>query len=466
MTVDSSEKQFQPFAEKMQHENLPGIAIANFRNHYHQLLEGQTGNIPESAIYPVDTLPDADALGEPELDAGEKALPETVLLKLNGGLGTSMGLERAKSLITIKQQYSFLDIIIEHAIHSKVQLLLMNSFSTRDDTRQVLQAHPQLQDGGLPLDFLQHKVPKIRQQDLAPVINPADPQLEWCPPGHGDIYLALQSSGMLDRLLGSNFRYALISNSDNLGATLDSRLLGYLVLNRVPFLMEVTDRTEADSKGGHLARDADGRLLLRESAQCRAEDRLNFEDIQRHRYFNTNNLWIDLQRLQDILLSRNSLLELPLIRNSKTMDPRDRASAAVYQLETAMGSAISIFDDARAIRVPRSRFVPVKTSNDLLLVRSDVYALTDNYTLHGRLAYSELPDIRLDGKYYALIDDFEARFPHGVPSLMSCRKLRITGDVRFGANITVAGEIELQNNSAGPVFIPDNTRIEKSQGWT
>ncbi len=462
--LDSVDK-FQAFADKMRAEAMPDIAIANFRDHYRQLLQGHTGFILEADIQPVHDLPGADELGHEHKMTGEKALPHSVLIKLNGGLGTSMGLEKAKSLIRVKDQYCFLDVIALHAIHSGVPLVLMNSFNTRADSLEVLEKYSSLNEAHIGLDFVQHKVPKINQHDLAPAVCDTQRQLEWCPPGHGDIYAALASSDMLATLLDADYRYALVSNADNLGAVLDSRLLGFMVQQGLPFLMEVTDRTEADKKGGHLARLADGRLVLRESAQCVEEDRDAFENITRHRYFNTNNLWIDLQLLQDTLNKNNNVLGLPLIRNAKMLDPRDSASCPVYQLESAMGSAISVFDGAQAIRVPRSRFAPVKTTADLLLVRSDVYELGENYALASRLEQGDLPLIHLDQDFYRFIDAFESRFPCGAPSLLAARELSIEGDISFAENISVRGRVKLINTSNSPVSLPANTEIGKDIIW-
>lgn len=465
MTINSSHDKFALVADKMQSAGMPAIAIANFKNHYQQLLEGKTGFIPESSIQMVDNLPDADDLNWRHTQSGKKALPNTVLLKLNGGLGTSMGLDKAKSLITVKQHHCFLDIIARHAIQSQVHLLLMNSFNTREDSDKVLQKYPALNNANLALDFIQHKVPKINQHDLAPAYCESNKQLEWCPPGHGDIYIALVSSGMLAALLKAGYRYALISNADNLGAVLDTQLLGFMVEQQLPFLMEVTDRTEADKKGGHLCRLLDGRLMLRESAQCMIDDRHEFEDITKHRFFNTNNLWIDLQQLQDTMDKNDHVLNLPLIRNSKTIDPRDANSSPVYQLETAMGSAISVFDGAQAIRVARSRFAPVKTTNDLLLVRSDAYALSEDYTLSSKLSPAHMPLINLDNDFYKLIDAFESRFPDGPPSLLECKSLDVKGDIVFGENITIRGEVSLHNKSGMQVHIPSDTRIDSDLNW-
>ncbi|HKJ04940.1 MAG TPA: UTP--glucose-1-phosphate uridylyltransferase [Geopsychrobacteraceae bacterium] len=453
------ESGFAPFAEKMAEEGLPEDVIRTFAHSYTQLVSGNTGMIPESEICPVETLPDAETLLEKYRDKGEKKLPQTVLLKLNGGLGTGMGLEKAKSLLNVKDGLSFLDIIARQALAANIPLILMNSFSTREDSLAALQAYPELK-GRIPLDFLQHKVPKIRQDDFSPVECPANAELEWNPPGHGDIYTALMSSGLLNQLLGKGYRYAFVSNADNLGAVVDTSILGYLAETEAPFLLEVADRTEADRKGGHLARSPDGQLVLRESAQCAAEDEVSFQDISRHRYFNTNSLWLNLERLKALLEEKQGVLGLPPIFNRKTVDPRNPESTPVIQIETAMGSAISVIKNAAAIRVPRSRFAPVKTTDDLLAVRSDIYLLNDNYCVVPNSKRTlGAPVVHLDGRYYKLIDDFEARFPEGAPSLLNCSRIEVVGDVLFGGNVVCSGEVFLENDSSEQKFIERSARL-------
>ncbi|WP_374685892.1 UTP--glucose-1-phosphate uridylyltransferase, partial [Promineifilum sp.] len=336
---------FAPFAARMADEGLPDLFIRHFAHYYDALLHGDDGLIAEDDIRPVDALDDAARLPAPYADAGRDALSRVVTIKLNGGLGTSMGLTGPKSLLIVKEGLTFLDIIARQALRDGAPLLLMNSFVTDAESLAVLARYPEL-DGDLPLSFVQHKQPKIAVDDCGPIDWPADPELEWCPPGHGDLYTALVTSGMLDRLLDAGLEYAFVSNADNLGAVLDPAILGYLVERRLPFLMEVADRTAADRKGGHLARRPDGGLLLREIAQCPAGDLPAFQDIARHRYFNTNNLWVNLLALRAVLSEREYHLGLPMIRNRKTVDPRDPASPAVYQLETAMGSAIAVFPGA------------------------------------------------------------------------------------------------------------------------
>ena len=440
---------------RMKAEELPDLAIDAFSYYYKQLVEGETGLIPEEAIAPVNELPDLELLGDHYSTLGKEVIDQTVMIKLNGGLGTSMGLKRAKSLLNVKDGLTFLDIIARQAIHYGIPLVLMNSFSTGHDSLTHLAQFKELKQR-VPLDFLQHKVPKIAQEDFSAVRWDKDPRLEWCPPGHGDIYTALLTTGMLDRLIENGIKYVFVSNSDNLGARLDVSLLGYFRDKQLPFMMEVADRTLADKKGGHLAFDLEGRFILRESAQCPEQDTDMFQDVQKHRFFNTNNLWIQLEMLKEVLNERKGVLGLPMIRNSKTVDPRDPESPSVYQLETAMGAAIEIFDGAGAIRVPRSRFAPVKSTNQLLAVQSDAYMLQEDFSVILNKQREGKPIlVQLDPLYYKTIDQLQMRFSHGTPSLVEASSLSIKGDVYFGENIACKGDVYIINQSQEPVVIPN-----------
>ena len=457
--MTSLETRFAPFAEKMRAANLPDLAIRTFKYYYAKLLEGETGLIPEDEIIPIESLPDLEQFPPELARVGEAALEKTVIIKLNGGLGTSMGLQKAKSLLPVKGDLTFLDIIARHAIHRGARLLLMNSFNTREDSLALLQKYPELQHD-VPLDFLQHKVPKVARKDLTPVSWPKNPKLEWAPPGHGDFYTAMITSGMLQTLLDAGVEYAFVSNADNLGASLDPLLLGYFVANELPFMSEAADRTPLDSKGGHLALRPDGGFILRESAQCPPEDWEHYQDITRHRYFNANNLWMHLPTLKKVLEERNYILGLPMIRNAKTVDPRDPNSIPVYQLETAIGSAIGVFEGAAAVRVPRTRFAPVKTTNQLLGVRSDAYILTEDYRvmLDPKRAQAPLL-ITLDDRYYKFIDDLDARFPYGPPSLVDCLSLDIRGDVHFGRDVKIIGSVTIEAAEGETLTIADGSVI-------
>jgi UTP--glucose-1-phosphate uridylyltransferase len=449
----------------MRSEGVAELAQRVFTHYYERLVAGDTGVLPEAELEPVESLPDLEELPSDDAAAAE-ALDRAVVLKLNGGLGTSMGLDRAKSLLEVKNGLTFLDIIARQVLalrqrsRARLPLVLMNSFATHEDSMAALARYPEI-EGDVPLAFMQNKFPRIRADDLKPISWPQNPALEWAPPGHGDLYTAIAASGMLDQLLERGYRYAFVSNSDNLGATLEPKILAWFAQQGIPFLMEAADRTAADRKGGHLARRRGDGLVLRESAQVPPEDADAFQDIDRHRFFNTNNLWVDLRALAEELERRSGVLELPVIVNRKTVDPADPSTPAVIQLEAAMGAAIEVFDGAHALRVPRRRFAPVKTTDDLLVVRSDAYVLTADSQVELAPERGErAPLVELDARFYKILRDFDPRFPAGPPSLVGCERLAVVGDVVFGAGVVVRGSVTIRHDGPGQLRVEDGTVLE------
>ncbi len=459
MRVTQPLREAGPFMEMMRAHGMPDLAVRTFLHHFATYAGGDAGTLGRTEISPVEGLPDADDLGG-YAAAGAEWVGRVAVVKLNGGLGTSMGLDRAKSLLPIRGDLSFLDLIARQIMalreeHGQaVPLLLMNSFRTEQDSLAALGPYSGLELEDVPLSFLQHRIPKVLEATLEPAESPGDPDLAWCPPGHGDLYTALVTSGALPRLLEAGIEVAFVSNADNLGAVLDLALLGYMVEKELGFLMEVADRTAADRKGGHLCRLADGRLALRESAQCPPEEKAEFQDIERYRYFNTNNIWVNLRVLGRLLEEHDGVLPLPTIVNRKRLDPRDAGSPEVVQLESAMGAAISLFPDAAAVRVPRVRFSPVKTTDDLLAVRSDAYRLTPDWRVVLQADRGAPPHVVLDPAYYKLVDEFERRFPSGPPSLHACDALDVQGDVTFGRQVIVRGRAQVAATK-GPAAVPD-----------
>ncbi len=434
------------YLKMMKAEGIQDIVIRTFTAYFDMLESGDTGKISKEQIHaPSRTnLVDYDAISNSQK---QEMLKQTVVIKLNGGLGTSMGLSRAKSLLPVKGNMTFLDIIARHVLTVRAQsgyevaLLFMNSYNTHEDTINYLSRYPDLQKDNIPLGFVQNKFPRIKREDLSP-FESKDKDAMWNPPGHGDIFTAIASSGVLDQLIDSGYKYAFVSNSDNLGATIDTSIPAYMEENQVPFLMEVCLRGETDRKGGHLCEDKAGNLLLREVAQC-PEDELNeFQNIELYQYFNTNNLWIDLKALQWHLIANDGMILLPLIINPKEVD-----GTAVYQLETAMGAAISVFPNSKALIVPRERFAPVKKTTDLLAIWSDAYDLNDKYQIKLKRSMSHPPLIDLDDKYYKSIDQLVERFKDGVPSLSGCKSLSISGDIHFGPDVICEGSVELTASS-------------------
>jgi UTP--glucose-1-phosphate uridylyltransferase len=435
--------------EKMAAADVPQQAIDVFTYYYRQLEAGVSGFIPEDTIEPLVDPPMLSDIAVSD-EAAAAALEQTVIIKLNGGLGTSMGMDKAKSLLPVREDKTFLDIIVDQVQQARARyqiqlpLLFMNSFRTQQDTLAALAPYDDLAIAGLDLGFVQNQEPKLRADDLTPVEWPADPALEWCPPGHGDLYTAFATSGVLDRLLSLGYRYASVSNSDNLGAAPNATLAGWFAASGAPYAAEICRRTAADRKGGHLAiRKSDRQLILRDTAQTPKDEMHFFTDEFRHPFFHCNNLWFDLQLLDRTLRERKGVLGLPLIKNEKTVDPADPSSPKVIQIETAMGAAVEVFEGATAIGVGRDRFLPVKTTSDLLVLRSDAYQLEPTGQLTA--VADPVPVVDLDDRYYKIITDFDQRFPAGAPSLRQARSVVVQGDWTFEAGVRLIGAVALQD---------------------
>lgn len=457
--------------ERLAAVGTTNAAAESFLENYRRLLHGEQTMIPEADITPVDRLPRLhEQWGNP--DTGRRELQKLVVVKLAGGLGTSMGLDVPKALLPVKEGQTFLDLTLRQIRHlreryrSDVPVLLMCSFATQAALENALRQAdvPVGNPHGLPPLFAQNRVPKIIADTLEPVRTALNDPSGWYPPGHGDIYTVMWQRGILERLLSQGYRYAFVSNIDNLGATVDLRLVGYMAESGVPFLMEAAERTAADRKGGHLARDAKGRLLLRESGQCPPEDFHLFQDVGRHRYFNTNNLWLNLEAIETALRDSKGRLPLPVIVNRKSLNPQNPLSMPVFHLETAAGAALSIFEGAAAVAVPRARFLPVKTTDDLLAMRSDIYLLAPDSTLRvnpeRRL---ETVVIDLDHRVYGRLPEFDARFPSGPPSLVRCRSLTIEGDFLFRGRVVLEGSVYLRNRSCRQILVPAKSLISGSR---
>lgn len=369
---------------KMSAAGVSQLHIALFEEMYRKSLFDGQSYLSEKDILPVSRN-DMASLFELEAyaDNGKELLKSLAVIKLNGGLGTTMGLRKAKSLLSVKNGFSFLDIILNQVeslrqrYQTPVPLLFMNSFNTDIDTIAALGSFSN-GASGIPTTFVQGKFVKIDATTREPATCLHKPEAEWNPPGHGDVYLSLTSSGVLDLLLSKGIKYAFISNSDNLGATVAPEILGYMEKNHIPFLMEVTNRTKQDSKGGHLAKKRNGNFVLREVAQCSPDDLVHFQNIEKYSLFNTNSLWLNLIALKKCI---ESGIHLDAICNPKKCDPTDASSQDVLQLEIAMGSLISHYPAAEILEVPRTRFLPVKTNEDFNKIRSNQFVLNADWCL-------------------------------------------------------------------------------------
>lgn len=460
---------FDASAEKMRAHGMSDTAIAQFEHLYDTWrTHDETSSIRESDVEPITDIPSFHDVYETiNHDKAIDAFAKTAFLKLNGGLGTSMGLDYAKSLLPVRRHKAkpmrFLDIILGQVVTARsrlgveLPLTLMNSFRTSQDTMRAIEKDKHFTQETIPLEIVQHVEPKIDVETGEPVQWDDDPDLEWCPPGHGDLYSTLWESGLLDVLDEHGFKYLFISNSDNLGARPSRTLAQHFENTGAPFMIEVARRTEADRKGGHIVRDREtGRLMLREMTQVHEDDRADAMDIKKHPFFNTNNIWVRIDMLRKMLEEHDGVLPLPVIRNYKTVDPTNADSPKVVQLETAMGAAVNLFHSAICVEVDRMRFLPVKTTDDLFIMRSDRFHLTDSYEMED--GDYNFPNVTLDKRYYKNIQDFEERFPYGVPSIAAAASFRVDGDWTFGRNVSLYGNAILTDQEK-PSYVPNGEYV-------
>ncbi|AYV58019.1 UTP--glucose-1-phosphate uridylyltransferase [Leptospira kmetyi] len=446
-------KSEESILKKMSSEGMSSTFIQDFLKKTDQVRNGETGMVRWEEVGDLDPASDEITLEqiEAENSPGPEILKNLVVIKLNGGLGTSMGLSGPKSLIPLKEGMSFLEIfakqseVIQKKYNVSVPLILMDSFNTQKESQAELKRIGFVQK--FPTSFLQHKVPRLLKEDLTP-ITCKNPDEEWCPPGHGDIWISLLETGLLDTLIESGYKIAFVSNGDNLGATVHPGILSYMLKEKLEFCMEMTPKTLADKKGGAIYRRiVNGKpenYQLLETAQVPQDHMHEFEGLGKFRTFSTNNLWIDLVALRERILQGN--FELSLIVNPKTIDGKE-----VLQLETAMGSAIRNFNKVKGIIIPRDRFAPVKKCEDYLVRRSDAYRLLENFsiTMSEERKKSGLGEvlITLDEKYYKKIQDFNRLFPE-IPSLVQCTSLTVQGEVLFDQKVTIVGNVVVQNTGS------------------
>ncbi|CAM8924691.1 unnamed protein product [Rhodiola kirilowii] len=407
----------------------------------------------DEVVVPYDTLSSV-----PE-DPSEtkRLLDKLVVLKLNGGLGTTMGCTGPKSVIEVRNGLTFLDLIViqienlNKKYGCNVPLLLMNSFNTHDDTQKIVEKYS---ESNIEIHtFNQSQYPRLVVDDFTPLASKGVTGKDgWYPPGHGDVFPSLNNSGKLDALLSQGKEYVFVANSDNLGAIVDLKILNHLIQNKNEYCMEVTPKTLADVKGGTLI-SYEGKVQLLEIAQVPDEHVNEFKSIEKFKIFNTNNLWVNLSAIKRLVEA--DALKMEIIPN-----PKEVEGFKVLQLETAAGAAIRFFDNAIGINVPRSRFLPVKATSDLLLVQSDLYTLEDGFVIRNPARSNpENPSIEL-GPEFKKVSNFLSRFK-SIPSIIDLDSLKVVGDVWFGANIKLKGKVSIVGKAK--LEIPDGAVIENKE---
>ncbi|XP_073148764.1 UTP--glucose-1-phosphate uridylyltransferase [Henckelia pumila] len=436
---------------------------SGFVNLVSRYLSGEAQHIQWSKIQtPTDeVVVPYDSLAPVPEDYAEtkKLLDKLVVLKLNGGLGTTMGCTGPKSVIEVRNGLTFLDLIVIQieTLNAKygcnVPLVLMNSFNTHDDTLKIVEKY-----GNTNIQihtFNQSQYPRLVVEDFMPLpCKGNDGKDAWYPPGHGDVFPALMNSGKLDHFLSQGKEYVFVANSDNLGAVVDLKILNHLINNKNEYCMEVTPKTLADVKGGTLI-SYEGKVQLLEIAQVPDEYVNEFKSIEKFKIFNTNNLWVNLHAIKRLV--EGKALKMEIIPNPKEVD-----GVKILQLETAAGAAIRFFDHAIGANVPRSRFLPVKATSDLLLVQSDLYTLSDGFV--GRnpaRANPSNPSIDL-GPEFKKVANFLSRFK-SIPSIIELDSLKVTGDVWFGVGVTLKGKVTISAKPGLKLEIPEGAVIANKE---
>ncbi|XP_052272973.1 UTP--glucose-1-phosphate uridylyltransferase-like isoform X2 [Dreissena polymorpha] len=410
--------------------------------------------LPNEAIKAYKDLP---APAETEVKA---LLDQLVVVKLNGGLGTGMGCTGPKSAISVRNELTFLDLNVQQIetlnrkYDADVPLVLMNSFNTDEDTEKILAKYNQVRVN--IFTFTQSRYPRVNRESLLPIATNFGPESAegWYPPGHGDIYASFYNSGLLEEFIKQGKKYMFVSNIDNLGATVDLNILKDLLQSSTTheFLMEVTNKTMADIKGGTLV-EYEGKLRLLEIAQVPKDHVDEFKSISKFKIFNTNNLWVNLEAIKRVIDEKT--LHMEIIVNPKTLDN----GLNVIQLETAVGAAIKSFDGAMGINVPRSRFLPVKTTSDLLIIMSNLYSLrAGSLIMNPKRAFPTVPLSKL-GSHFSKVKDFLYRFA-SIPDILELDHLTVSGDVTFGRNVTLKGTVIIIANHGDRIDIPSGAILE------
>jgi len=429
---------------KMESRGISSSTIEGFLRLVAQLSR-QSAYVPLHGV----VAPDANLILQPPCNSkdltdlekrGEELLRHVAIIKLNGGRSTTMGGRIPKGVLKAKDGLCYLEIAVKQvqALNDKwrveLPLVLMNSFFTHRPTMDTVG------DSDIPIvTFVQNEVPRLEEQTFAPLETGTEE--DWAPPGHGDVFASLHRHGLLENLMKQGFRWAFISNLDNLAAAVEPWILGAIERNGIDFLLEVTKRTAVDRKGGTLV-VRNGKLDLLEIAQVSPEQRKEFMDIGRFSVFNTNNVWVDLNSLSDLITKRS--LELPLIQNHKSI-----MGARIIQLETAMGAAVGLFPGARGLKVDRSRFFPTKKVADLFVLQSDACVLDSMNRLKrsplrpASLPY--MPRVFFDPEFLDSPEQFKERFedPRSV-SLVHANELEVTGPVFFEEHVKIEGTVKIK----------------------
>ena len=446
-------------SEKARFETEMDNFFALFRRYLNDKAKGNEIDWEKISPPKPEQVVDYNSLGNSE---SVEFLSKLAVVKLNGGLGTSMGCVGPKSVIEVRDGMSFLDLsvrqieFLNRTYDVNVPFVLMNSINTDKDTANIIKKYE-----GHNIDILtfnQSKYPRVLKDSLLPAPKSASSQIsDWYPPGHGDVFESLYNSGTLYKLLERGVEIVFLSNADNLGAVVDLNILQHMVESRSEYIMELTDKTKADVKGGTII-DYEGQARLLEIAQVPKQHVNEFKSIKKFKYFNTNNIWMNLRAVKRVV--ENNELSMEIIPNGKSIpaDQKGEADVSIVQLETAVGAAIRHFANAHGVNVPRRRFLPVKTCSDLMLVKSDLYTLRHGQLVMDPNRFGPAPLIKL-GNDFKKVSAFQSRIP-SIPKILELDHLTITGAVNLGRGVVCKGTVIIVATEGQTIDVPPGSILE------
>ncbi|CAI8611517.1 unnamed protein product [Vicia faba] len=390
-------------------------------------------------VIPYDDLA---PLPEADIEETKKLLDKLVVLKVNHDSGSNMGFENPKSAIDIGDGKTFLDLIINQieTLNSKygcqVPLFIFNKDDTHDSTLKVLEKYS---ESSIDVHtFKQGEHPELTlsgEHCSKEEVQTVD---------DGDIFRSLMIDGTLDLLLSQGKEYILVMKSDNVATVVDPNILNHLMTNTIDYCMEVTPShssnlilTPMNFKLQEIAQNQDKHL----------KDKFKLID--------TTNMWVSLRAIKRLIDTNRLKPKKPSILKGSDYDQTLRQ-------ETKAESAVQFFDNVIGVSTPESRFLPLDATSDLLLLQSDLYTYREGVLTRNPARTNPLNPVIDLGPEFAKIDDFQRRFK-SIPSITGLDSLVVRGDVWFGSNITLKGQVTIAAKPGSKLEIPDGVVIENKE---
>lgn len=375
-------------------------------------------------------------------------LDKLVVVKFNGALGTNMGFSGPKSAIEVKNNLTPLDLMVDQveSLNSKygcnVPLLLMDTAETHDHVQKVLEKYSNSKVDIHSLSLSQQPHEKSfeghsRKDKLYPSSD------------HSVVFLSLMKSGTLDLLLVQGKEYALVVDSDNVAAVADPKIFNHLIQNQIEYCMEVAPVPSIDLRNS-LINLRPGKFQLVDITQNPTK-----QSGGKFKFINTRSMWVNLRAIKRLIDTD----ELKIENFSSSKEVNDDQ---IISRGTGADSAIQFFDHTIGINVAQSRYLPVNSTSDLLLLQSDLYTADEGILVQNPARDNPAnPSIEL-GPEFEKVNDFQSRFK-SIPSIINLDSLKVEGDVWFGAGITLKGKVSIVAKPGMKLEIPDGIVLENKE---